>query len=114
MSPLATTDPSDRRTAPSSTRERILDAAETLFAGAGICYTCHGMNGAGVPGLGPNLTDTEWLHSDGSYEAIVQQVLNGVSASESTTGVAMPAKGGSSITDDQAKAVAAYVWSMRG
>jgi AcrR family transcriptional regulator len=36
MSPPATTDPSDGRPAPASTRERILDAAESLFADRGF------------------------------------------------------------------------------
>jgi mono/diheme cytochrome c family protein len=67
-----------------------------------------------VTGLGPALGDVQWLHSDGSYDAIVAQIMKGVTAGESTTGVAMPPKGGSAITDDQVKAVAAYVYSVRG
>ena len=31
---------------------------------------------------------------------------------ESKSGIPMPAKGGSSITDDEVKAVAAYVYSL--
>jgi cytochrome c oxidase cbb3-type subunit 3 len=92
----------------------MVEEGNTLYHGAGICYTCHGQNGVGVTGLGPALGDAEWLHSDGSYDAIVAQILKGVSAGESKTGVAMPAKGGSAITDDQARAVAAYVYSLRG
>jgi mono/diheme cytochrome c family protein len=60
------------------------------------------------------LNDAEWLHSDGSYDAIVSQIIKGVTAAESKTGVAMPAKGGSAITDDQAKLIAAYVYGLRG
>lgn len=99
---------------PAGVTAAMVDEGKTLFHGAGICYTCHGQDGVGVTGLGPNLTDAEWLHSDGSYDAIVAQIMNGVTASESTTGVAMPAKGGSAITDEQVKAVAAYVYSLRG
>lgn len=99
---------------PAGVTAAMVEEGKTLYAGAGICYTCHGPDAKGVPGLGPNLTDAEWLHSDGSYEAMVTQIMQGVSATESTTGVAMPAKGGSAITDDQVKAVAAYVYSLRG
>ena len=28
--------------------------------------------------MGPNLTDAEWIHSDGSYDAIVKQITTGV------------------------------------
>lgn len=99
---------------PAGVTQAMVDEGKTLFHGAGICYTCHGQNGVGVTGLGPALNDATWLHNDGSYDAIVAQIMSGVSASESTTGVAMPAKGGSAITDDQVKAVAAYVYSLRG
>jgi cytochrome c5 len=40
------------------------------------------------------------------------QIAKGVTKEESKTGVPMPAKGGSSISDDEVKAVAAYVWSL--
>lgn len=99
---------------PEGVTAEMVAEGNTLFHGAGICYTCHGQNGVGVTGLGPALGDGEWLHSDGSYDAIAAQILHGVTATESKTGVAMPAKGGSSITDDQVKAVAAYVYSLRG
>jgi mono/diheme cytochrome c family protein len=99
---------------PAGVTPAMVEEGKTLYHGAGICYTCHGPNGTGVTGLGPALGDGEWLHSDGSYDAIVAQILKGVSAGESKTGVAMPSKGGAAITDDQAKAVAAYVYSLRG
>ena len=90
----------------------MIQEGDNIFHGAGICSSCHGANGEGLPNLGANLTDTEWLHSDGSYDAIVQTIMNGVTAEESTTGVPMPAKAGTTITDDQVKAAAAYVWSL--
>ena len=33
------------------------------------CAACHRPDGGGL--IGPNLTDAEWIHSDGSYDAIV-------------------------------------------
>lgn len=90
----------------------MIQEGDDIFHGAGICSSCHGANGEGLPNLGANLTDAEWLHSDGSYDAIVQTIMNGVTAEESTTGVPMPARAGTTITDDQVKATAAYVWSL--
>jgi mono/diheme cytochrome c family protein len=90
----------------------MVGEGQKLFAGAGICGACHGPDGKGVQGLGANLTDTKWLHSDGSYDAIVRQILQGVTADKSSTGVAMPPKGGSQLTEAQVRAVAAYVWTL--
>ena len=99
---------------PEGMTQEMVAQGKTLFQGAGICAACHGPEGKGVPNLGADLSDDEWLHSDGSYDAIVNQIMKGVTAAESKTGVAMPAKGGSAITDEQVKAVAAYVYSLRG
>jgi len=97
---------------PEGVTPAMVAEGDSLFHGAGICLTCHGPDAKGIPGLGVNLTDQEWLHSDGSYDAIVHQIMTGVTATESKSGVAMPPKGGSTITDDQVKAVAAYVYSL--
>ncbi|HXV86816.1 MAG TPA: cytochrome c [Gemmatimonadales bacterium] len=96
---------------PGVTAKMVTDGAG-LFKGAGLCTACHGADGKGVPNLGPDLTDAKWLHSKGSYTEIVKQIMDGVAADKSTTGIVMPPKGGSSLTEDQVKWVAAYVWSM--
>ena len=62
--------------------------------------------------MGPNLTDSEWIHGDGSYDFIVATVTSGIPKEKAKGGIAMPAKGGSSISDDDVKAVAAYVYSL--
>lgn len=90
----------------------MIAQGKTIYGGPGICATCHGPDGKGVPNLGANLTDKEWLHSDGSYAGIVKTVTGGVPAEKSSSGTPMPPKGGSTITDAQVKAVAAYVWSL--
>jgi mono/diheme cytochrome c family protein len=94
--------------APSST---LIARGDTVFHGPGNCYACHGTNGTGT--VGPNLTDAEWIHSKGTYEEIVAQILKGVPKEEAKSGIPMPPKGGSSISDDDVKAVAAYVYSLR-
>ena len=96
--------------APADVPPARIAQGDSIYHGRGNCYACHGANAQGA--VGPNLTDAEWLHSDGSYDAIVKQVIAGVTQAESKSGIAMPPKGGSTITDDQVKAVAAYVYSL--
>lgn len=97
---------------PEGVTQETIARGKAVYAGAGICSSCHGPAGQGVPSLGAPLTDGEWLHSDGSYEGIVKTVMSGVTAQKSSSGVPMPAKGGTNISDDDVKAVAAYVWSL--
>ncbi len=40
------------------------------------CFACHGTEGKGDTGIGPNLTDAEWLY-DGTHEAIFNIVKEG-------------------------------------
>ncbi len=90
----------------------MVKEGESIFQGAGLCSACHGQDAKGIPSLGADLTDQKWLHSKGTYDDIVKQILTGVTADQSTTGTVMPPKGGSNITDAQVKAVAAYVWTL--
>jgi mono/diheme cytochrome c family protein len=73
----------------------------------GLCHICHGQDAEGTQ-LGPNLTDGEWLNTDGSYQGIVNTIISGVATPKKYPG-AMPPRGGSPLTDDQVRAVAAYV-----
>lgn len=90
----------------------MVEQGKTVYEGAGICSSCHGPAGAGVPNLGADLTDEEWLHSEGDYEGIVQTVMNGVTAEESSSGIPMPERAGTTISDEQVRAAAAYVWTL--
>ncbi len=99
---------------PASTPDGVTPAmiaqGDSIFHKTGNCYACHGTDAHGT--VGPNLTDAEWIHGDGSYEMIVATVTKGIPKEEAKGGVPMPPKGGSTITDEQVKAVAAYVWSL--
>ncbi len=97
---------------PEGVTMEMIEKGKTVYAGAGICSSCHAPDGSGIPSLGANLKDDEWLHSDGSYDGITQSIMKGVTAQESSSGVPMPAKGGTGISDDDVKAVAAYVWTL--
>ncbi len=98
------------QTAAAGVTPAAIAQGDSIFHSKGNCYACHGANAQGA--VGPNLTDAEWIHSDGSYDAIVKQVTTGVAKDESKSGIPMPPKGGSTITDDEVKAVAAYVYSL--
>ncbi len=88
----------------------VIAHGDSVFHGAGNCYACHGSKAEGI--IGPNLTDAEWIHSKGTYQDIVNQVNHGVPKEESKSGVVMPPRGGATLTDDDVKAVAAYVYSL--
>ena len=100
----------EKAAAPTGVTPAAIAQGDSIFHKDGMCYACHGSNAQGA--VGPNLTDAEWLHGDGSYDMIVATVTSGVPADKAKKGIAMPPKGGSSITDDQVKAVAAYVYSL--
>lgn len=85
-------------------------AGDSIFHKTGNCYACHGANAQGL--VGPNLTDSTWIHGDGSYDFLVATVTKGISKEASKSGIVMPPKGGATITDDQVKQVAAYVYSL--
>jgi mono/diheme cytochrome c family protein len=79
-------------------------------AGGGTCYACHGQDGKGSA-VGPNLTDGEWLNTDGSLGGITKTVQTGVPTPKKAP-APMPPMGGASLTPDQVRAVAAYVHSL--
>jgi len=111
--PAASTDAgTDKLTLPEGVTTAMVEDGKSIFSGRGICATCHGRDATGMPNLGSDLTDEEWIHSDGSYEGIVQTIMDGVAANASTVGMPMLPKGGAAISDDQVKAVAAYVWTL--
>ncbi len=85
----------------------------TLFAGtvAGTnCASCHGADAKGTA-QGPDLTDTKWLHGDGSLEFIKNVVRDGVPTPKEHSG-AMPGFK-DTLTEEQINAVAAYVLSRK-
>jgi mono/diheme cytochrome c family protein len=88
----------------------LIAQGDKIFHGAGNCYACHGSNAEGM--VGPNLTDAEWIHSKGTLEDIQAQVIHGVPKEESKSGIPMPPRGGGTISDDDVKAVAAYVYLL--
>lgn len=79
--------------------------------GGALCYVCHGPGGKGMAGLGPNLTDKEWLNADGSIASIEKVVTEGIPKPKKAP-APMPPKGGGQLSETQIKAAAAYVYSL--
>src|SRR6267143_4274260 len=79
----------------------LIAQGDKIFHGPGNCYACHGSNAEGL--VGPNLTDSEWIHSKGTLDDIVAQVIHGVPKEESKSGIPMPPRGGSTNSDDDVK-----------
>ena len=96
---------------PAGVTPAMITKGKTIFTSTGLCFACHGMDAKGM--VGPNLTDQTWIDGKGTYPEIVQIVTTGIPVAETKTGKgAMPPKGGSQISEDDVKAVAAYVWSL--
>ena len=95
---------------PAGVTQAMVTSGRQIYTGPADCSTCHGSDGRGSP-LGPNLTDREWLNIDGSYDAIVRVITTGVPNPRQHS-QSMPPKGGSNITDEQVRSVAAYVYSI--
>jgi mono/diheme cytochrome c family protein len=78
--------------------------------GGAACTGCHGSAATGTA-LGPDLTDTKWLWSDGSYAGITKTISQGVAQPKQYRSP-MPARGGADLTPGQVSAVAAYIWGL--
>lgn len=95
---------------PSGVTTAMIAEGMALYAGDALCASCHAEDGTGTM-LGPDLTDDEWMHIDGSFDSIVQVIVEGVEEPQASM-VPMAPMGGSDINEAQARAVAAYVWSL--
>jgi disulfide bond formation protein DsbB len=79
------------------------------------CVACHGPAGEGVQGLGKDMTTSEFIAglSDADLLAFIKRGRD-TSDPLSTTGVAMPPKGGNpALTDEQLLDVVAFIRSIQ-
>ncbi|MBL0169505.1 MAG: c-type cytochrome [Gemmatimonadaceae bacterium] len=98
---------------PSTITPGMLALGDSLFhglIGATSCQACHGAD-AKQATVAPDLTDAEWLHSDGSWEGIYKTVTTGVSVPKKFTSV-MPPYGGIPMSEEKTRAVTAYVYKL--
>jgi cytochrome c oxidase cbb3-type subunit 3 len=55
--------------------ERVA-AGKEVFFGPGICASCHGQDGLGLTGVGPNLRDDRWLYGSDMSD-LIQTMVEG-------------------------------------
>jgi len=100
---------------PSGVTPQMVKLGDSIFNTAS-CQRCHGKQGVGAPN-GPALAEGKWIHISGSYDDIVKIITSGVPQQEikdPSRRFAMRARGGVQplLTDDQVRAVAAYVFTI--
>jgi mono/diheme cytochrome c family protein len=82
----------------------IIDAGRKVYRGRGSCSSCHGDKLQGGP-VAPALTGPSWRHIDGTFEAMLNRIDNGLAGT-----LMMPRPGG--ITETQVFMVATYIWEV--
>lgn len=99
-------DTTQRGAAPDSSllTPAIIDAGRKVFHGRGSCYACHGDKLQGGP-IAPALVGPKWRHIDGSFDAILDRIDNGLAGT-----VMVPHPGG--ITEAQIFMVATYIYAV--
>jgi mono/diheme cytochrome c family protein len=75
-----------------------------------VCAACHGAGGVGTAAA-PPLNDATWLNISGAYEEIVTVINTGVPAPKEHP-APMPPRGGGNFTEDQVRALGAYVFAL--
>lgn len=96
---------------PEGVTQEMVAQGQGIFNGNGNCMTCHGADGSGTA-LAPNLRDSEWINvPNGTFEEIIGVVRAGV-AQPRQYPAPMPAMGGATLSEEQVRAVSAYVYSI--
>jgi glucose/arabinose dehydrogenase/cytochrome c5 len=107
------TNPDAGLPAPPGATQEMVALGDRIYhgqEGGASCTGCHGSTAKGSP-LGPDLTDSKWLWSDGSYAGIAKTITDGVAQPKEYRSP-MPPLGGSQLTNDQVQALAAYIWAI--
>jgi disulfide bond formation protein DsbB len=106
----APTEASSAAPAQTSTGDPV--AGQTLFSS---CAACHGPTGEGIPGLGKDLTTSEFVSGKTDTE-LVDFIKVGRDPSDplNTTGIAMPPKGGNpALNDEDLFNILAYIRTLQ-
>jgi mono/diheme cytochrome c family protein len=93
--------------APGTTAEMV-QQGEQLYGT--VCVSCHGQGGVGTQ-LGPALNDAQWIDIDGEFSQIVNVIRAGVLQPRQFPSP-MPPMDIDDFTNDQVRAMAAYVYSI--
>lgn len=96
---------------PEGVTQEMVQQGRTLFTGQGTCHACHGPNATGTQ-LAPDLTDDEWINiSSPTIDELTNVIKTGVPQPKEHPGP-MPPMGGANLTDEQVRALAAYVLTL--
>lgn len=98
---------------PAGVTASMIAMGDSIFHAAS-CQRCHGMDAKGTV-RGPDLTDDKWAQIGGTYPEIVAIVTTGVPKSKIKMASApfeMKARGGTNLSDEQIRDVAAYVYTL--
>ncbi|MBK9123664.1 MAG: c-type cytochrome [Chloroflexi bacterium] len=89
----------------------VVSRGEMLFVS---CAACHGPDARGIPNLGKDLIDSEFVAAQ-TDDALVQFIITGrpIWDPQNTTGIDMPGKGGNpTLTSDDIHAIVAYIRTL--
>ncbi len=101
--------------APATPEGPVGDATKGKAVFDGTCTSCHGPDAKGMPGLGKDLTISEFVKDNNNAE-MVAFLLVGRAATDpaNTVGVDMPPKGGNpALTEQDLADVVAYMRSLQ-
>lgn len=102
-------------TIPPAQVSAMIRAGSATYNG-GTCIFCHAPGGRGSGPRAPDLSDIEWLHSEGDVNGISQTIFWGVKTEDMKAMKprprAMNPKGGMNITFPEVFALSVYVWSL--
>ncbi len=89
----------------------LVAQGETLFV---LCAACHGADARGIPNLGKDLVESEFMAAQ-TDDALVQFIVTGRPIWDplNTTGIDMPGKGGNpALTTEEIQAIVAYIRTL--
>jgi len=102
-------------TIPPAQISAMIRAGSETYNG-GTCIFCHAAGGRGSGARAPDLSDIEWLHSEGDVNGIAQTIFWGVKKEDMKAVKPRPRqmnpKGGMNLTFPETFALSVYVWSL--
>jgi mono/diheme cytochrome c family protein len=100
--------PATEQPLPPGVTMQMVEQGEQIFGT--VCVACHGQGGVGTQ-LAPALNDAQWINIGGEYDQIVSVIRTGVLQPRQFPSP-MPPMDVDDFTDDQIRAIAAYVYSI--
>ena len=96
---------------PEGVNQRMVEEGRNIFHDRGGCVRCHGKDGSGTF-FGPSLANRQHIHlQTGSYQEILDLIRSGVPRPKRYLG-AMPPLGGTQLSNDEVRAVGAFVYIL--